>query len=128
MANLFDTSIAGIKENPLNETSSYSEVFNSKAIQNALRLWITSYKGDTLRQPSKGGYVTRWLFKPMTEYTKESITLAIQEGILNDFKNELAVKNLIVEPNYEKKYWKISLDVYSISHKIESNISVNIVG
>jgi hypothetical protein len=127
MANLIDTSISGIKTYE-NSPATLQLVYNENAIKNALKLWITSYKGDIVKRPNAGGYVTRWLFKQMNDITKQSIYTSILEGIAIDFNNELQVKSLSVVPNYQKRTWELSLIVYSTKYKFETTLSINLQG
>jgi hypothetical protein len=127
MANLIDTSISGIKTYE-NSPATLQLIFNENAIKNALKLWITSYKGDIVKKPNAGGYVTKWLFKQMNDVTKQSIYTSILEGIAYDFNNELQVQSLSVVPNYEKRFWEISLSVYSTKYKLDTTLTINLQG
>lgn len=81
------------------------------AIENALKLWLYSFKGERIRRPTYGGYVTRWIFSPLNEDTAETIDMAIRQGLENDFSPKLSVKYLSVTPDYENDAWIIKLKV-----------------
>lgn len=94
----------------------------SSAVENALKLWLLSFPGESIRNPSKGGYVTRWLFKPMTDDTQMMIREAIIEGIQEDFSPALVLKKVVVEPEYEYQRWKIEINAYVPDLKIDLNV------
>lgn len=93
-----------------------------EAVENALRQWITSFRGEYIRNPQKGGYVTYWLLKPLNDDTQRAIREAILEGIYEDFTPQIVVKNLTVVPNYTNLSWEISLEAYSPTVKESINI------
>jgi len=93
-----------------------------EAVENALRQWITSFRGEYIRNPQKGGYVTYWLLKPLNDDTQRAIKEAILEGIYEDFTPQIVVKNLTVVPNYTNLSWEISLEAYSPTVKESINI------
>jgi len=123
---IFDIDIQGIKTSPNSNEIVFKELFNTQALANAIKLWITSYKGDFPRQPSKGGYVTRWLFKPMNDTTLENMYISIRDGIQNDFNNQVRINELTITPNYEKRTWKIKMDVYHIVYQLNTTISLTL--
>jgi len=88
-------------------------VTGSDALANSLRMWISSFRGEILRNPTKGGYVIQWLMKPMSEETRVRIAEAIEEGLFEDFDPKITLQKLTVTPNYENKYWEIELRGYA---------------
>ena len=96
-----------------------------EAVENALRLWLVSFPGEVIRSPQKGGYITRWLFKPMNEDTQQMIREAIMEGLYEDFSPALKLKSLEVTPIYDKEQWRISITAYSPFMKTEINVIEN---
>ncbi len=93
-----------------------------KALENAILQWVSSFKGEYIRNPNKGGYVTKWLLKPMTEETQQSIKEAILEGFYEDFNPEVVLTKLEVNPIYEKRIWEIIMEGYSPTLKQPINI------
>lgn len=87
-------------------------VSGATAIENALRVWLTSFSGECVRNPNGGGNVSRWLFKPITQDTQNEIIMAIREGLDNDFRPYLTLENLEVTPNFEGMYWTIAVTAY----------------
>lgn len=79
------------------------------AVQNALRLWLYSMRGERIRQPNYGGYVTRWLYKPLTEDTRDNIQYAILTGLREEFYPTITVNEVNVTPNYEDESWTIEV-------------------
>lgn len=86
---------------------------NSEAVYNALRVWVGSFRGEILREASRGGYVTPWLMKPMTEENTRNLREAILDGLYEDFFPSLTVRSLIVTPDYNRAIWRIELEAYA---------------
>lgn len=82
---------------------------DAEAVENALKLWLVSFKGDSIRRPDRGGYVTQWLFKSMTEDTQFDIKTAIRVGLEREFVPMITVDKVIVTPDYAKEVWKIEI-------------------
>lgn len=97
-----------------------------EAVENSLRLWISSFKGEIIRQPNKGGYITRWLMKPITEDTRMAIKRAILDGLIDEFEPVLIPTKVEVTPNYEKEFWEIHIEAYSPTFREQINIIENI--
>jgi len=102
------------------------DVWGADALNNAIKMWIASYRGEAIRNPNSGGYITQWLMKPMNEANIPSITMSIKDGIEQDFSPSLTINAVTVTPNYVQRYWKIYLDVYSSDLKIRTQVSANI--
>lgn len=99
---------------------------NRAAIENALRLWLYSFKGERIRRSTYGGYVTRWIFSPLNEDTAETIDMAIRQGLEKDFSPRLAINYLSVVPDYEDEAWIITLRVTVVRTKEEIHVIENI--
>ena len=98
----------------------------NEAIVNALKLWISSFKGEIIRDPSRGGYVTRWLMKPMTEDTALAIKRAVLDGFTDEFSPTLIPSVVDVTPNYDKEYYEIYIEAYSPAFRESINVIENI--
>jgi hypothetical protein len=127
-----------MKKSPTNSFSDYSlfaetdsqgvlRVLTEKeAIENALRLWLISFPNELIRKPNKGGYVTKWLLKPMTRETQTKIGQAISEGLYEDFQPVLKLKKLEIVPDYENQHWSIYIEAYAPLIKSDINIEEQI--
>lgn len=80
-----------------------------EAVENALRLWLVSFKGDTIRRPDAGGYVTQWIFKPMDEDTAFDIKTAIRVGLEREFSPNIVVHKITVIPDYVNMSWTVEI-------------------
>lgn len=119
---VFDTDYSGyVKPN-----GQINEYWGESALNQSIKLWLASYKGDVVRDPRRGGYLTGMLAKPMNIVWADSIKMAIRDGIEQDFEPQLEVRLIQVEPNYEKKYWRIYLEVYAPSLKISTTVDEKI--
>lgn len=82
---------------------------NYEAVKNSLRLWLYSLRGERIRRPTYGGYVTRWLYKPINEDTRQNIQYAILTGLRDEFSPTLTVTELNVTPDFETESWIIEI-------------------
>lgn len=82
------------------------------AIKNSIKLWLTSFEGDALRSFGRGGYITKFLYKKMSDKNRENIYNAIVDGFNQDYVPEAKLKTLTVTPNYASNYWEIYIVVY----------------
>ena len=110
----------------LTSTGALKVLEGRDAITNALKLWISSFRGEVMRDPSKGGYVTRWLMKPISETTAIAIKRAILDGFNDEFYPILIPSVVEVIPNYEREYWEIHIEAYSPEFRENINMIENI--
>lgn len=102
------------------------ELEGKEAILNALKLWISSFQGEVIRQPKVGGYITRWLSKLMTEETASAIKRALMDGLTEDFSPALVPTLIEVIPNREREYWEIHIEAYCPEFRETINVIENI--
>lgn len=110
----------------LNDSGNLKILEGKYAINNALRLWLSSFKGDIIRKPNSGGYLTRWLVKPLTEDTALAIKRAILDGLNDEFSPALTVTSMSVIPKYKSQYWEIHIEAYCSEFREDINIIENI--
>lgn len=101
-------------------------IWEKEALTQSIKLWIASFKGDSIRNPRRGGYVTQWLMKPMGEVDEDVVEMSIRDGLFQDFKPYLEVLNLSVTPNRENRQWEIYMEVYSPTLKLKTQVSERI--
>lgn len=106
----------------LNKDGVLKVLEGAEAIENAIKQWITSFRGEYIRNPSKGGYITYWLMKPMNNDTQRAIRESIIEGIMEDFSPEIRIKTLEVTPDYDRMLWEIHLEGYAPTIKVPINV------
>ena len=80
---------------------------DNEAIKMAFTLWLTSKRGDFLRQPTLGGVFDTLLFKQMSEEKAQMIHFSIKNAINNSFSPTIKLLDLQITPNYEQRYWEI---------------------
>lgn len=85
---------------------------DKEAVENALKLWIASARGDIVRYGGYGGYVLEALYKPMNDETADDILFDLEVGLINNFSPFVNIVNLEIEPNYEQKEYVIDLEIY----------------
>ena len=105
-----------------NEEGVLLKLEGQEAVENAIRQWISSFRGEYIRNPMKGGYITYWLMKPMNETTQRAIKESILEGFYEDFSPEIEVRNLEDKPDYDRMLWEIHLEGYAPSIKVPINV------
>lgn len=82
---------------------------NEGALKNALRMFITSKKGDIIYEPEEGGAMDIALFRNI-EVNRNKILFQLRNSILNFFEPEITLLNIDVTPDYEKKIIEISIN------------------
>lgn len=110
----------------LETTGALKILVGKEAITNALRQWISSFRGEIIRDPNRGGYITRWLMKPLSEDTALAIKRAILDGFVDEFYPVLIPSLIEVIPNYEREYWEIHIEAYSPEFRENINVIENI--
>jgi hypothetical protein len=110
----------------LTSTGALKVLEGRDAVTNALKLWISSFRGEVMRDPSKGGYITRWLMKPISETTAVAIKRAILDGLNDEFYPILIPSIVDIIPNYEREYWEIHIEAYSPEFRENINMIENI--
>lgn len=110
----------------LNESGTLRVLEGKEAIINALRIWISSFRGDVIRRPESGGYITRWLMKPMTEETAFAIKRALNDGLSDEFSPALIPTTIEVIPHYEREFWEIHIEAYCPEFRDHINVIENI--
>lgn len=118
----FDIDLQG----QLDENGALRTLSNAEAVQNALIMWIVSIRGEILRRPGKGGYVTQWLHKPMSQSRAESIRDAIANGLAEDFPLTVRVRSISVTPQFEKSSYRIQLIAWIPALRQNSDLDLNV--
>lgn len=101
-------------------------LWEEAALNQSIKLWIASFKGDAIRSPARGGYVNQWLMKHISEDDKDQVAMTIRDGLFQDFEPHLEVEVLEVTPNLEGRYWEIYMEVYSPTLKVKTSVSERI--
>ena len=108
--------------NALEDSQGLMVLKDREAIENALRMWLVSFKGERTRNPDAGGYVTQWLFKPMNEDTAFDIKTAIRVGIEREFVPNVEIYSVTVDPDYVNESWYI--EVYGFITVLQEELHV----
>jgi len=90
-----------------NRDGTAKEYLDNEAVKTAFTLWLTSKKGEFIRQPTYGGVFDSILFKQMSEEKAEMIAFSIRTAVTNFFSPSIRLLELGVTPNYEQRYWEI---------------------
>ncbi|MFW6225386.1 MAG: hypothetical protein ACOC3V_00340 [bacterium] len=101
-------------------------IWNDEALNQSVKLWLASFKGEIVRDPSRSGYITYWLMRPMNEAVIDNIETAIYDGFYQDFRPYLEIRTLKIEPNYAERYWYIYMEVYSTYLNLETTVEERI--
>jgi hypothetical protein len=99
------------------------EYFDIKAISNALTLWLTSKKGDFIRNPGAGGILDKYLFKTMDNSHLFKIKLELISSFEDYFSDSLALDEVVFNPDYKNKI----LEIKVYYHDIRTGVSDNVV-
>ena len=107
-----------------NGQGNIKEVFGNEALTNAMLVWLSSSQGDYLNDPSKGGWLKKNLVKSMNETRKKLIMNDLSKGIYSEFTPGLQDVVITVIPNYQQRYWNITIQGYSPD--VKDNFYLNV--
>lgn len=93
---------------------------NNDALDNALRMWISSSKSEYLRR-SGGNWLLQHIGKPMNDARVQEIKRSIQTGLTTDFRPTLTILDLQIVPDYVKRRYVITLVAYSEALRVGIN-------
>lgn len=110
----------------IDENGQIEEFYDKKAVENSIVAWLTSYYNDCIRRPNKGGYLTRLLYKPMSEKNITEIKQVLIDGLEKDYELEVTLQELKVEPDFANKIWNIFIKVYIPEIKDNAEVSVSL--
>lgn len=119
---IFDTDILGKKD----ANGNVSQYYGKDALTSSLTNWLTSFQGDVIRAPNRAGYLTRYLYKPMSDTNKRNMVEAIIDGIHQDYYPTVKIDTIEIFPDYENKTWEINLSVYSYLLKENTDVSLKL--
>lgn len=110
----YDLALEGIPKS----NGSINELWGRDALTNAIKMWLASNRGERPRALNSGGYLVYWLNKPMATVSPNEIAQSIRDGLAQDFKPELTISYLDIQPDYKAKTWNIKMQAYCNSLKI----------
>lgn len=96
----------------LDENGQIIQLYGKDAVENSIKSWLTSFTTDFIRNPGNGGYLTKFLYKKMSEDNRQNIIDALVDGFNQDYIPKAKLQQIIVDPDYENRTWNISLLVY----------------
>jgi len=97
---IYDTQLPGGKPYVL---------YNDEALSNMLIFWITSSKGDYVRNPELGGIFQELLYKQLLPLHPSTLS-RYRKLIESNFGAFISVKNFTIEPDVETRSWMIHLE------------------
>ena len=80
-----------------------------EALNNAIKLWLGSFKGERLYHPTKGGVLLPYLMKPMSEAVANRMKEGLREGLRYDFEPSVIVRRSEVVPEYENSWYRVTI-------------------
>jgi len=98
-----------VADGKINEQGNLRVVKDIEALNNAIKLWIGSFRGERLYHPTKGGVILPYLLKLMSEDTAERMKEGIREGLLSDFVPSIKVRECEVVPDYENSLYHVQI-------------------
>ncbi len=119
---VYDSSLSG----GVDANGQIQQLWGPDALNNSITMWLLSFEGDIIRVPKRGGYITPWLFKPMNTKNIDKISMAVRNGITQDFIPTLTLLAMSITPNFDKRYWEVFLQVFAKSLQIGTTVSVNL--
>ncbi len=86
-----------------------------EAVIQALRNWVASAPGDTIRQPDTGGRILSQLLKPMNSVTDLHLESVLRDSLYKDFKPDIEIVDLNIQTDVVKRQRTLYLRVFSKS-------------
>lgn len=102
------------------------QLFDDDCVGNALILWLTSRRGDTIMSPSTGGILEDQAFKNMSDLNTEMLVFKLQTEIMINFSGLLSLSGIRILPNYTERYIEINVSYQIISTKKEKTATIYI--
>ena len=115
----FDYSLFG----EVDSNGKIKQVWGTDALTNSVLMWLGSQRGEIIRNPLKGGKLIPFITKPMNQINLKKLKNDLLSGLQNEFDPPLSNIELILEPNYEKRYWNIRISAWCPT--LKSNVNVN---
>ena len=84
------------------------------AINNALANWLTSKRGEFLKNPGAGGVLDYFLFKSLKKEMLNLLGFTLQNALTLTWSNVISLIELQITPNYTERMIEISIK-YSIN-------------
>lgn len=102
----------------ITSSGSLPEIYGKEALENALKLWFVSNQGESIRRPDRGGYLTAYLLKELSDDNAQNIKQALRDGLDIDYNQDLIITFIDVQADYDKKRWEIKLQCFSQQYKL----------
>ena len=109
-----------------NTRGELQHLWEEDALNQSIKLWIASFKGDVIRNPGRGGYINKLFMQPMKITDKDRVIMVIKNGLFQDFEPHLEIIALDVIPNLQNNYWELYMEVYSPSLRVKTSVSERI--
>ena len=99
---------------------------DDEALGNALTLWLTSKRGDFIRDPEEGGILDHYLFKNMTNSSINQIQFMLTNAIYRKFSNSIQLNNLVIAPDRVSRTIEISIYYTSLVSNKQNTVTIYI--
>lgn len=94
------------------------QYIDSKAVGNALQMYLSSKKGDFLYAPSSGGILDSQTFRVMTLESLTMLQFNIRNALTNYFSPAIQIISINLEAMYDERALKITI-IYSSGANVE---------
>lgn len=101
-----------------------TEYFDADAVNNALILFLSSSRGDFLRNPGAGGVINWSVFKNLNETNINKLAFIIKNAINTYFTPAIELKSINLNPDYEHRFLEISITYEDKTTLIVNQVSV----
>jgi len=100
------------------------EYSGSGATKQALYLWMTSKKGEFVRNPGAGGMFDNILFKSMRTNNMQQLEFSIKNSFSNDFYPAVTLNAITVTPDYNNRIMSIDISYYDVDNQTADTVSI----
>lgn len=100
------------------------EYFNADAVKNALELFLTSKRGDFIRNPSAGGIIDFNAFKVMNNANIQKLEFTLKNAINNYFQPAIEIQSIEPIPDYDNHILQINITYLDLTTLIINQVSL----
>ena len=100
------------------------EYSNSEAISNALTLFLTSKKGEYLKNPFDGGVLDYSLFKNFNSGTLQKLAFILKTAINNYFSSLINLQEINLTPDYDNHILQYNIVYENLETLTTNNVTI----
>lgn len=110
-------------EGGVNSKGQLTKLYGQEALNNAIKIWLESQKGDFYGFPERGGHLIKILSKEMSDQVQQELIAVIRNTLTIEFDIPLVINEIKVIPDYGKRTWSLKLDITAPTLNLRTSLS-----